>query len=344
MKPFTLLLTCVGGELSSQVILSLKQSTRYRVRIVGIDSSPHATARHFVDAFHVVPAGTAPNYVDAVRDVVRRETVNLLLPTSDEEALALADDRDAIESLGCQLACTDAKVIRMLSSKSETYAWLDSRGIATPEWHVVHTLKDLTARADAMLAKLGEAVVKPSQTRGGRGAVVIRTDIDGIHPVAGTREIHADPRSFREQLLPVYGEHLPAVVMQRLLEPVHDLDMLAWRGRPLRVIPRRRLDSARPNEGHEIVHRPELIELGRTLIAGLGLSWLYDCDVMYDSAGTPFVVEINPRPSGSVAVTAAAGVPIFEDLIALALGQEVDEIEPPFGRIVVPYRALRAVN
>lgn len=337
---FTLLMTCVGGELAAQAVLLMKRSQRFRIRVVGVDASVDSVGRYFVDSFHVVPRGDAPNYVEEIARVAGSTGTQLILPASDEEAIALAGRRSLVERDGCKLACTDVETIRTMASKAATYRWLERHGFAVPRWHVVGSVPDLESRLAALLSEFGEAVVKPSEARGGRGAIVVRSDIQGAQPQPGTREIHADPHTFRTQMLSDYAQHLPAIVMQRLREPVHDLDLLGWQGRPLRVVPRRRLDSRRPNEGHVFVGNEELLILGRKLIAELRLSWLYDCDVMYDGSGTPYVVEMNPRPSGSVSVTATAGVPLFDDLVALARGEDVPEHQLPLGRVVVPYRAL----
>ena len=166
---------------------------------------------------------------------------------------------------------------------------------------------------------------------------------DGI-PYAGGREVHMDHATFQSKYLQSYTEDFPVIVMERLVEPVYDIDMLAFEGKPIRVVPRRRVDSALPNEGHQIVDNQDLIDLGRKIITGLDLSWLYDCDVMYDGAGKPIVLEINPRPSGSVSVCIAAGVPLIDDLISIATGGNIPEIDIPAGRMVIPYKALAQIN
>ena len=107
--------------------------------------------------------------------------------------------------------------------------------------------------------------------------------------------------------------------MNKLKEPVYDLDMLAWKGKPLRVIPRKRFNSAVPNDGHIIVNDQKLINLGKKIISKFKLSWLYDCDIMYDKNKVPQILEINPRPSGSIVVSICAGIPLLRDLIYLKI-------------------------
>jgi biotin carboxylase len=187
-------------------------------------------------------------------------------------------------------------------------------------------------------------VVKPASARGGRGIYVVSKNGAGTQSYQGSREIHTDPKTFAREHLAEVARGLPAVVMERLVEPVFDVDMLGWEGRPERVVARRRLSSALPNEGHVIVKDERLERLGTQLIEALKASWLLDCDVMFNDRGEPQVLEINPRASGSVAVTMTAGVPLLDDMISLAKGEPIGEVAIPYGRKVVPYKALAAVG
>ena len=71
------------------------------------------------------------------------------------------------------------------------------------------------------------------------------------------------------------------------------------------------------------------------------LSWIFDVDYMFASDGSPVILEINPRASGSVAVPIAAGVPLFDDMLSLAYGKNVEEIKYPKQMVVYPVKSLR---
>lgn len=340
---FTLLITCVGGELAPQTIRQLKASDRHEVTVVGVDASPEAIGRHFCDYFHQTPLGNETGYVAAISDIVDKHSVNLVLPTSDEEAIALSYARSQIESDTCQLACADAELLAIVNDKGRCYRRLEQLGLKVPTWRAVSQHDEIVAAVRVIVDEFGSAVVKPAAERGGRGVCVVRSDLEGLHPYQGGREVHMDKTTFESE----YARNLSGsslIVMERLEEPVFDVDMLAWQGKPVRIVARRRVDSALPNEGHSIVDNPDLLELGDTLIRNLNLSWLYDCDVMYDSKGCPGILEINPRPSGSIATTIAAGVPLLEDLVSLAKGETVEEITIPTGNVVVPYKSLALVS
>ena len=49
------------------------------------------------------------------------------------------------------------------------------------------------------------------------------------------------------------------LIMQELFSPVVDIDLLSWQGKPISVIPRKRIDPLQPNMGHEILNDEKLL-------------------------------------------------------------------------------------
>ncbi len=337
---FCLLMTCAGGELAPYLIGLMRSSTRHRIRVVAVDANADAIGRRVADAFYQVPLGTEPHYVDAVAEIVQREKVDLVLPTSDEEALALAQGRERIQQAGARVAAGEFDTLTLFSNKIATYERLARAGFELPAWHLCRDKAEIAAAARSLMASHRACVVKPAVARGGRGVSVIRSDVTGATTPFGGRELHMDLETFLATRLDDAAAQAPAIVMERLEAPVYDVDMLAWEGRPIRVVARRRVDSALPNEGHVIVNHVELERIGRKIAEAVTLTWLFDCDIMLNAAGRPCILEINPRPSGSVSASITAGVPLLDDLVSLAKGESVPAIDMPYGRVVVPIKAL----
>jgi biotin carboxylase len=244
---------------------------------------------------------------------------------------------------GATLACAPIETLKLMTDKAATYRRFAEAGLDMPDWFLAESERAFVDAVDRFAAR-GDFVVKPVTARGNRGTVVVRKDADGAARYAGSREWHADPASFRRELMAEVARNLPVVVMERLFPPAYDIDILAWQGRLLRVMPRRRLNPAGvPFTGGVLTPREDLIELARRVTAAFDLSWLYDYDLMTDRAGRPVVIEINPRPSGSIAASIMAGVPFYEDLLSLAKGEGLPEIAPSGEIAVVPYLDCRLV-
>lgn len=338
---FRILVTCAGGGLVPQAIQYLRRASRHgAVFVVAVDSSAEASGRHFADAFELVPHGDHPDYAAGLAAAAERHRVDLVLPWSDDEAIAAARHRHLIERHGRKLACADIATLETLGDKARAYDALGRAGLPVPRWRRAETMTDLETAVREFLDLGLEVAVKPAASRGGRDVTIIRADVRGASPYAGGREVHMDVASFWREHMHRYANLLPVLVTERLYEPTFDLDMLACDGALLRAVARRRINPAVPNDGHVIEARADLYALAPSIVSTFKLTWLYDCDLMLDRAGTPRILEINPRPSGSTAVAVEAGIPLLDDLISLALGEALPPVAMPFGRTVVPFTAL----
>ena len=335
MNTFNVLLTCVGGEFGSYMVNAMKNGA-HRVRVIGIDHNPRAAGGPFCDLFLPAPTGRDPKYPSFISKLVSDQKVDLIIPTSDEEALVLSHIKENF--LGTTVATVSPVLLTKLSSKISTYKLLEKNNLPCPEWAEVREWEKLLTVTEFFLNKYGRVVVKPSISRGGRD--VFHVQKENCESTTRIRETYLSFSSFKINFKAEFDKHYPVVVMEELVGPVHDLDMLAWEGRPLVVVPRKRLDSDSPNSGHLVLDNPSFIEMGKNIIQRLHLSWLYDCDFMFDKNGKPKIIEINPRQSGSVSISIAAGIPLLDHVISLAKKLKVEADFKVTQQTVVPFISL----
>jgi biotin carboxylase len=337
-----ILVTAAGGALAPLNIKLMKESRYKGVWVLGVDARSDAVGQYFADAFALVPDGDEPSYADAIIDLVTKHRIDIVLPWSDEEALALAGRRVQVEATGALLACAPLAALQVMSDKFATYELMGKAGIVMPEYVKTQTATALAAAVDRFAQDFGEFAVKPVTARGNRGTVVVRKDISGAQPYMGSRELHMDIETFRRHHLAAMPAS--AIVMERLLAPAYDIDVLARAGKVLRAMPRRRLNPAGiPFTGGVLTPTKPLLELADRITDALKLSWLYDYDLMTNERGEAVPIEINPRPSGSIAAAILAGVPFYDDLIALANGEALTDVRLPGEVAVIPYMDCRLV-
>lgn len=336
----TVLLTAAGGAMVPLAIEQMHRSRRHAIRVVAVDIRDGVAAQVAADAFHVVPPGRDSAYADAVLDVVRREGATLVMPWSDEEALALAPHAARFAALGATLACTTPENLSVMSDKAATFRHLGAAGIPVPDWRHAETDAQLMAALDDLMVLHGAVAIKPERSRGGRNVYVVRPDVDAVLDVDEGRECHLSPAAFLALGEEGRRELLPAMVMERLVPPAYDIDILCRGGQVLRSVPRRRVNPAGiPFRGGIVEDLPGLHALAADIARALGLDWLYDIDVFTTRKGAWRVIETNPRPSGSLPATIAAGIDLFDDLVSLAQGQELPPLALPARRLVLPFTA-----
>ncbi len=331
-----LLITCVGGELMPYLLNYIKKIDNPKVYIVGTDFDENAVGRSFCDKFYTVPLGKDISYIEKIINLTKKEKVNLVLPTSDEEALILAKNKKLFNKNNIQLACINFKELGILNNKQKTYTVLKEKGFNVAEWHNLVSLEDFREKVEYYDKLYKKFVVKPKEGRGSRNIFIVSNE-NKKNKYFGFNYLSKKELFNKLEKNKNFSEF---IIMQKLNDPVVDIDLLAWKGKPLSVIPRQRINPLFPNMGHKILDNKKLITLGKKLIKSFNLSWLYDCDIMFDDKKEPVIIEINPRQSGSVSVSIAAGYEIFKNLLKLHSKGRIVKEKKIHSSTIVPYKSL----
>lgn len=334
------LLTCVGGSFSPGTILAIKSLDFIEPKIVGVDCSDDPVGKYFCDAFYQVPAGDDAKYVARIQDIVKKENIDFIIPTSDEEALALSEVRDQLGPK-TKLACTDFKTLQILSNKIATYNHLKQNNIPVPDFFAIQSAEELESVLKKSLNKWDEFVIKPAVSRGARDVVFVtpKKVVSENNRIFSFTKTELNINEIKD----IYVDKYPLLVMQRFHGTVCDLDLLGREGQAIMVVPRKRIVGSRPDSGHIIFKDDSLTKLGEKLISTLKLTWLYDCDFMVNEKGEPCILEINPRQSGSISITHAAGLPVIENLLRMAVGLPTKDFKITTDLKVLPYTNFKEI-
>lgn len=268
--------------------------------VVVTDVNPLSPAVYVADRSYQVPMATDPAYIDALLDLCRAERVGLLVPTIDDELTTLSEAAPAFLEHGVRVAVSPADSTRACNDKYETSRLLEARGIAVAR----------TWLPDALPSPVPLPLfIKPRTGRGGVGAFPVRT----------ARE------------LAFFLDYVSDPVLQPFLDgPEFTIDVLCdFEGSPLSIVPRERA-----------VIRAGVVDRGRTVrdsgLMVLGMECArairavgainIQCRIV---DGVPTVFEINPRFSGGIPLTIAAGADFPRWLVQLGRGRRVT---PQIGR------------
>lgn len=262
--------------------------------VIVCDVNPASPAVHVADHAYEVPYSDDPAYFDEIRRICERHRIGLVVPTIDDEIPRFAAVREAFEASGVRVAVSPMPTARACTDKHETCRTLRNAGVAAAAtWLPEDLPSDLSL----------PLFVKP---RSGRGSV------------------QAFPAKTRDELA-FFLRYVSSPVVQEYLEgPEFTLDLFCdFEGRPLSVVPRER-----------VVIRAGVIDRGRTVQDRALIELALACAEVFRFAGPvniqcrmvdnrPVVFEINPRFSGGIPLTIAAGADFPAMLVDLALGRAV---------------------
>lgn len=304
------------------LLAHLRNDPILKPQLIGVDVSEKAAGRAFVDAFYTVPWGEDSGYVDTIVDIVRRERIDLILPGSDQEAFRLSAERERIKEAGAMVLASPMSVLDLIRDKWATYRTLEAAGLRVPEHTCVSGAGELLGALREYGYPQHSVIVKPIAGRGGRGMrlLVGQNEITPTWIGSGARESRFENQPTKTDMASWVVETL--MVMPLLHAPAYDVDVLAVRSEAHVALIRRRNNPAGiPFTGNRIVSDPSVMNYCLDIAEALGLEALHDMDLMTDTKGRPCLLEVNPRPSGSVVAAHAGGFPIVAAAIAESLGQ-----------------------
>lgn len=268
--------------------------------VVAADASAKAPALYLADRGALVPRTDDPGFVEAIVDLCRREEIDLIVPTRDEELPLFAETREAFEGAGARVLVPGREPVEICRDKRRFVEHCRAHGFETPRTY---------ASSDRGGIERWPVFVKPRIGKGGRGAGLVGS---------------ADELERALVRLP------DAVVQEAIEAPEFTIDtFLDFEGRPVSAVPRERLYVF---GGESFVSRT--VEGSRLSEAAIGLSRSIGLTghltvQAFDDGGTVRFIEINPRYGGASHLGFAAGAPTPRFVVRLLLGRPV---EPRVGR------------
>jgi carbamoyl-phosphate synthase large subunit len=263
-------------------------------RVIVCDINPLSPAVHVADRAYLVPLSSAPDYLDEIRTICELEAISLVVPTIDDELELFARARESFAVRGIGVAVSSPETTALCNDKLATCAHLRAHGVAAAATYVPGTLPE---RISLPL------FVKPRVGRGGIGAYRAQSARD----------------------LAFFVDYVDDPVIQEYLDgPEFTIDVLCdFQGRVLSVVPRERvviragvIDRGRTSND------PRLIDLALACAGAIPFAGAINIQCRVAN-GRPVVFEINPRFSGGIPLTIAAGADFPRMILDLAAGRQV---------------------
>lgn len=97
-------------------------------KVIATDMSNLAPAIYEADKYYIVPKMTAPEYLDVVLDICKKEEITGVLSLIDPELSLLAENREKFEAIGTTVIGSSYALCEMSLDKFQMYGWLETHG------------------------------------------------------------------------------------------------------------------------------------------------------------------------------------------------------------------------
>ena len=280
-----------------RIIQTLRQVGCYQ--IVTCDALPYSYWLKIADAGYVVPEGNSPEFQKALEIILDRERPHYIVPIIDTEIAAFHQLAGRFET---RVVAPVPAFCQMAFDKWLTYQGLSAAGIPMPETFL--------ATVDAQQVPY-PAVIKPRSATGSRGVAYLN-----------------HPRDLEAYLAEATRPADAYIVQRRLRGKEYSVSAVVALGGPLlAVVPKESIIK----KGMSIVavtrRCPEVEVLCQRIHDQLRPDGPFNLQLFLDDEGRPYVLEINPRFSGSIPLTIAAGVHELDLIIRHAEGDSLGQID-----------------
>jgi carbamoyl-phosphate synthase large subunit len=267
--------------------------------VISVDYDINSPALFFAHKHYKVPLVMEPNYLDVIWDIVQKENIKIIIPTIDQELLLWAKHKQEFMKKGVHVSISPPETIETCNDKWETYRFFKEHRIPFPKTYLPETL---TYKMDFPL------FIKP---RGGRGSV-------HSYIVKNKKELDFFMEYVSEPLVQDYLQG-----KEFTIDAFFSKD-----GRLISYVPRYRL-----------VIRSGVSDRGRTFRNSALTEWIKKIGKAMQFEGAVNIqgkvckrkitfFEINPRFSGGIQLSTAAG-PNFAEFLLKELSGET--LEPQLG-------------
>jgi carbamoyl-phosphate synthase large subunit len=274
-----------------------------RGNVITTDMNSLSPGLYFSDRNYLVPLTSDKDYIPIIKSIAAKEKVTLLIPTIDDELPVFGQQADDLMQMGVKVVVSSPQTGIICNDKHLTAQFLGEKGIPVartwlpPELKIEHLQYPL--------------FLKPRCGRGSIGAYMISN----------------------EKQLRFFLEYVPNPVVQEYL-PGREftLDVLAdFKGNVISVVPRERLViRAGVIDRGRTWNNPALLELGVATAKALDIRGPANIQLKWHNERAT-IFEVNPRFSGGIPLTIAAGADFPAWLIEMRLGKR---LRPRLGKFV----------
>ena len=294
------LFTCIGRRVS--LLNSFAQAARQlktAVSFLGTDTTELSSALQLCDKKYVVKPIRHPDYLKQLLQIVKQNSVKLLVPTIDTDLLLLAKNKSRFARLGCNVLVSEPGVIEICQDKRKTYRFLLKNGFDTP--------LTMSVRTALSKGKLNwPCFLKPWDGYASRGNAVVKN---------------------RKELL-FFAKRIPNTICQEFIKGTeYTCDVYVDFSMRVRcVVPRKRIEvrAGEVSKGQVVKHPTicsEAVRLVETLGAGPGVITL---QLFLSDEDKVKFIEVNPRFGGGVPLSIKAGANFPKWILQELLGKKTN--------------------
>lgn len=333
LKDITVLLSASSSPSMPGMLKAIKNNGERNIRTIGVDMACDPSAKYMVDAFYQVPRADAPEYCDVILEICKKEKVDIYFPTISAEVDAIVARQDEFKALGVKLSVSNIESVNISNNKLHTYQTLEKAGIPVPKYYAVHSVEDFIEGCRFMGYPEKPVCLKIVNGSGSRGVRIIDASKSRYDIFA-----HEKPNSFYtsfEDMLAVLksASKLEEMMLLEVMHgPEYSVDLLCEKGNVLYTVGRSNVVSLMSIAQESVIEYDELAyRISSEVVKLLNMDGNIGFDFMRNEKEEAVLMDINPRITATISLSAAGGINLPYLRIKQLLCEELPKCELKYG-------------
>ncbi|PBJ13880.1 ATP-grasp domain-containing protein [Flavobacterium sp. ACN6] len=158
MERRKILVTGIGGNVGQGILRNIRDSFP-ELTIIGVDIADFTSGNYLCDKTYRVPYSYEENYISVIQKIVKLESIDLIIPSTDFEVYYLSLNQSIIDAV---VAASDSEKTKLYLDKYKTFLYHSKNNIPfAKSWLPLDY--DFSEK---------EIIAKPREGRGSRGILI----------------------------------------------------------------------------------------------------------------------------------------------------------------------------
>mgnify|MGYP001082380486 FL=1 len=284
----------------NKIVQYFKKELAGRGRVIATDCSNLAPAVYDADAFYLVPRITAPDYMEVILDICKKEKITGVFSLIDPELSMLAKERDKFLAVGTTPVVSDYDLVETCLNKYRMYELLGRMQIPTGR---CYSDKECFYQA----VETGEISYPVF-----------------VKPVCGSASLHINKVEGRKEIEVLYDLYDDLMIQEYMDGQEYGadvyIDMITGKCTSIFVKKKIRMRAGETDKSVSVKDE-NLFALIRSFVESCGFRGMIDIDI-FEIGGVYYISEVNPRFGGGYPHAYACGVNMASSVVRNLEGQE----------------------
>ena len=327
-----ILITCIGGHFSYQVVSSIRKEKNLSKFILGVDVNPNINA-FFVDKFETVPRAdlSKEKYVNKIVYLCKKYKIDTILPSSENETLAISKYINLFTKLKIKTSVSSFETVNLMTDKLKMFEYLSNCDVDVGEWKKIDNFNDTINALNYFGYPSKKVVIKPRFGSGSRGILIVNHKKSSFVSLLKDRFCGEGSWEVIKEELKNSNKSLDdCFVMPYHGGKTFDVDCVAKKGNLILAVPRLRIYKnplSPTNQGCVIGSNKVIYNYCKKIVKAFKIHGACDFDIVIRKDLKPQLLDSSCRLSGSVGASLNAGVNVTAELIKMLHGKKINKFK-----------------